>query len=103
MARTVGHEDVTADKPRRDTERPASLHHQDGEIPATAVPFPQCLLRSLHAFFDAAGVGELVANAAGHGAKYFHGASSFRSIEKLQCPLGHVFAPVVTSQGAHEI
>src|ERR1035438_535466 len=60
------------------------------EIPATPLPSPQRLLGSLHAFRAAEGVGELSANAAGHGAQHFHGVGSIRRIQKLQCPLGHV-------------
>ena len=66
-ARTVGYEDIAADRPRRDTQRSGRFHHQDREIPATTPRCPQRLLRSLHAFLDAPGVGELFANAAGHG------------------------------------
>src|ERR1039458_6300771 len=102
-AGTVGHENITADKPRRNAQRPGGFHHQDGEIPATSAPIPQRLLRSLHAFLSTSGIDELFANAAGHGAKYFHGAGSIRWIQKLQCPSGHALARVVPSQSAREI
>src|ERR1035438_7642718 len=62
-AGTVGHEDIAADKPRRDTKRPGSFHHEDREIPATATPCAQRLLGSLHASLGAADVDELLANA----------------------------------------
>src|ERR1700730_4744252 len=70
----IRHEDIAADEARGEAKRPNSLDHEQGEVATGAAAAPQGFARRLHAWFGAAPIGELLADADRHRTQQADGA-----------------------------